>query len=267
MKLFSGKRAVMVCLAVAAVMLLPLTAQAVVTLDMQYSFVSIPTTVVPAGNALIGVNQFKVDVIATGSDFAAASASHDVMFKFTNLGPTQSTISEIYFYDGTLFNNTVPPGGFVAPTLTYSGPGISFGLTEINPGNLPGDNNYFGNIHVPQPALVFAADPGSTAPDNGVNPSGEWVAFSFSLPNTTYADILTALGTANTPNSSGIAAYIDGTLVLGIHGVNFASGDSVSFVNTPNGTVPPPVPVPPTVWLMGSGMVGLALLGWRRRKQ
>jgi len=46
-----------------------------------------------------------------------------------------------------------------------------------------------------------------------------------------------------------------------IQGVVFQYGTSLS--EPPGGLVP----VPPTVWLMGSGLVGLGLMRWRRRQQ
>jgi hypothetical protein len=56
------------------------------------------------------------------------------------------------------------------------------------------------------------------------------------------------------------------------HQPNLEPGDpgwsKLWFVATPDGELPPPsgnVPLPPSVLLMGSGLFGLGLLGWRQR--
>jgi hypothetical protein len=58
-----------------------------------------------------------------------------------------------------------------------------------------------------------------------------------------------------------LSGLADGFDVTTIHGVVFQYGTNLS--EPPGGLVP----VPPTVWLMGSGLVGLGLMRWRRRQQ
>jgi hypothetical protein len=217
----------MVLLAMAAVMLLPLAANAVM-----YGFSNITNN--NAGDAAIGEAQLFVDVTASGTG---------VLFTFGNTGPAASSITDVYFDDGTL----------LALTTIFNGPGVIFSQ-GASPGNLPGGNT------VTPPFVTtagFSADSNPPAQPNGVNP-GESLGIFFTLQGTSDFDsVLAALGLGGAT----------GGLRIGIHVQGFDSGGSESFINNPREGFPNPIPVPPTVWLMGSGLVGLGLLRWRRRQQ
>ena len=143
MKFLPGKRAVLVLLAVAAVLLLmPLAAQATL-----YGFSQITNNGSPAT-----ASQYWVDVTASGAQ---------VKFHFTNSGPISSSITDIYFDDGSLLG--------IASVI--NGPGVDFSQGAC-PGNLPG-----GNLAVPAFATTagFSADSNPPRQPNGVNPGGEYV--------------------------------------------------------------------------------------------
>lgn len=180
-----------------------------------------------SGDALIGETQLFVDVTDNGSD--------QVLFTFTNTGPEASSICDVYFDDGALL-------GIASIDNSSPGdPGVSF--SELaSPGNLPGANEI-------DPAFVttsgFSADSDSPAQPNGVNPD-EYVGILFDLQtDKIFDDVLAQLGT--------------GELRIGIHVQGFDTEGSEGFVN--NDT---PVPIPASVLLLGSGLIGL--VGFRRKK-
>ena len=151
-------------------------------------------------------------------------------FTFYNDSTVQSTITNIYFDDGTLIGATM---GII------NGPGTDFDENDPSPSNLPGGNTIGFDADV-----EFNIGPEPAPPHNGINNigAGEWVTVEFELMGGgTLQDVLDELS--------------DGSLRVGIRIQNFADGSSESGINE--------IPEPATICLFGLG--GLALL--RKRKK
>ncbi|HSV70544.1 MAG TPA: hypothetical protein VLI72_10550 [Methylibium sp.] len=191
-----------------------------------------------------GEAQLRMDVRDTDLD-GALLAPQQALFVFRNAGPGASSITDLYFDDGTLLG--------IAAVRNY-GSGVDFSQ-GASPGNLPG-----GNVLSPrfEATAGFTADSNAPTAPNGANP-GEQVGVLFNLlPGATFFDLTRGLDGVVT-DASGAAA-----LRVGIHVQAFAQGDSASFIAEPVAPLSA-VPLPAPAWLMGAGLWGL-LLGGRRRR-
>lgn len=178
-----------------------------------------------AGDCAIGEAQLTVDVTDAGGG--------EVLFSFSNSGPAASSITDVYFDDGSLLALAVVINDLVMPGIVDFSQGAS-------PGDLPAGNNVDPDFNS---TAGFNADSNPPTQPNGVNP-GELLGIRFTLqPGQTYNDVLAELG--------------DGTLRIGIHVQGYTSGGSESFVNTP-------LPEPALFGLL-SLCVG-ALVGARARR-
>jgi len=210
-------------LALAFMAVLPMEARA-----DSYGFTCITND--SATNAAVG-EQFTVDVTDAGTD--------QVLFTFMNSGPLASSITDVYFDDGTLLS--------IAGLVDADNGGNSgvYFSQEATPHDLPG-----GNSIVPPFVTTDPLSAGSDSPvqPNGVNP-GEWLGVLFDLqPEKGFADVISAidLGISN-PGSPD-------SLRIGIHVQGFADGGSESFVVTP---------APAAVFL---GLLGLGAAGMKLRR-
>jgi hypothetical protein len=171
----------------------------------------------------IGETQLSVNVTDAGGG--------QVLFTFSNSGPDDSSITDVYFDDGSLLS--------IASVINSVG--VSFSQ-YASPPELPAANNASPPFNT---TAGFLADSNPPAQPNGVNPS-ETLGIQFTLYGTqTYADVLSELA--------------DGTLRIGIHVQGYTNGgtESESFVNTP-------LPEPGMLGLIGVGLGALALARLRR---
>src|SRR5262245_39436002 len=175
-----------------------------------------------------------------------------VEFRFFNDVGVASSITDVYFDDGTLLG---------IASISDSGAGVAF-TAPASPANLPGGN---GNPINFQTSQNFSAESDMPVMANGVDSSSEWVSIVFNLINgKTYDDTIDAIQWGlDHPNNS-----TDG-LRIGIHVQAIGlTGGSDSYIN---GDHPPgnddqsvPEPLSLAIWSLGLGCVGL--VGMRRRK-
>ena len=173
------------------------------------------------GNGVNLGGQLSVDVVPNGSG---------VDFKFSNAIGTASSITDIYFDDGTL----------LGISTISSSVGVAF-TDPANPGDLPGGNDAAPDFVT---TADFSADSDAPASANGVNSVTEWVTITFALQGIqTYADTLAALA--------------DGSLRIGLHVQAIgAVGGSDSYINFDE---PGDLPLPDGGSTMA--LLGLSLFG------
>jgi hypothetical protein len=177
---------------------------------------------VDGGIAAVG-NQLTVDISDPGNG--------QVLFTFSNTGPIDSTITEIYFDDGTL----------LGISSLIENLGVDFVAEEGKPSNLPGGNNIDPDFETTQFFLAEAVPPPA---HTGIDP-GESLGIVFDLmPGTTFSEVIAALSLL--PDDS------DEWLRIGLHvtGIGIDGEESASFVNNP-------VPIPGSAILLISGLLAL----------
>jgi hypothetical protein len=195
------------------------------------------------GNVTVGQTQISVQMF----DSVGGNSLTDtgVIFRFLNSGPATSTITQIYFEDGTLLG---------APSFSYPTLGVAY-ETGANPANLPGGNNAAPAFVATQ---IFNSQPTPNV-QSGVDPLESLDVRFALLAGKDTGDTLFEL--------SNLAGFGEapGGLRIGIHVQRLPTGGgSEGFVNNLPIVPDPTVPEPTPVWMLGLGLLGLG--GYKRRQ-
>ena len=209
---------------------------------------------VTSNNAENVASQFSVEVLGgydSGTDTYGGLTDTSVTFQITNNVGIASSISEVYFDDGTLLA-LASVRNSVGGTTDFNDNGTA------KPGNLPGGNNV-------APAFVatqgFSADAQGN-PSKGVDAAIDILEMEFTLQESSTAGVYLTVADV-------LDSLENGDLRIGFHVRAIgAAGGSDSFINipylTPPGEFNPPIiPVPASLPLLLSG---LALLAWMRKR-
>jgi hypothetical protein len=202
------------------------------------------------GNAANIAKQLSVDV----SD--VSGHSDQVLFTFYNKGTITSSITEIYFDDGSL----------LALSNVTNGTGVNF-AQGASPANLPAGNSITPEFVASANFLASSASPQVANGVNNYDGSGtqEYVSILFTLQTgKTFNDVITALSlplprTVQYSKGKEVPGT-DNWLRIGLHVTGLEPTGSESFVNTA-------VPLPGAVLLLGAGMFRLVAYARRRREE
>jgi len=184
------------------------------------------------GNSNVG-SQLSVEVTAVGTD--------KVLFKFMNNVGIASSITDIYFDDGTM-PVLATPMGLVGST------GVSFSQNATPP-NLPGAN---GAVPPFNTTIGLSADSNPPVSANGINAASEWLELTLNLVSgKSFADVIADLNS--------------GDLRIGMHiqSIGTTRG-SDSYVNG-RPSFGPPIPAPAAIAVFGVALAGLGLALRRRQ--
>lgn len=182
-----------------------------------------------ADNCAVGQTQLFVDVLPEGTD--------DVRFTFYNMGDKRSSITGVYFDDGTLLGISQ----VLDEDENGGSDGVDFTSGSASPPNLPGAASVDPAFNTTAGFLADADSP--QRQQNGVNP-GEWLGIVFDLQSQQNFD-------------SVIHDLETGALRIGLHVIGFDNGGSESFINSTA------VPLPPALSFFITGLAGLSVV---RRK-
>jgi hypothetical protein len=202
-----------------------------------------------ATDVATGIAQMWVDVTDGGTTTIDSNTFNVANFTFYNDGPNASSITDLYFDDGSLLNF----GSVI------DGPGTSF-TVGASPGELPGGGGWNWNQ---EGGMHFSVDSDEPPPESGVNPD-EYVTIRFVLQDgLDYSDTIAAIDAS----FANLYQDIPGALRVGIHVQAFDGDGSESFVTAPSRGFIPVVPEPGTMAMWALGLALCGTTGYFRRRQ
>jgi hypothetical protein len=227
------KLTLIVIAALLAVGKIPTPVDAAVTYDFYYmtdrDFIG--------SNAGVAQNQFFVDVEPFGLG--------QVAFTFRNEGPQDSSINEIYFYDGSLFGIAGLWDADDAVGGLFGDSGVNFSQ-GVNPQNLPRIEDLKLTA-----GFVESSSPNPFIEHKGID-YGEWLGIVFDLrPGMTCQNVIDELALGKIV----ISLHVQG---FGYGGSGDLSGGGDTYINNSR-----PIPAPGAILLGG---IGVVLIGWLRRR-
>ena len=163
-----------------------------------------------AANALAGEQQLRIDV--SDASGGMTSNSTQALFKFSNVGLLASSITQIYFDNGSALGSIAS----IFDSDTGTRDNVSFSAATGNL-NLPGGNSLSQNF-----VSNFGLKANTPVSQKGVNAgSSEWVSVLFNLSSgKRLGDVISEIS--------------GGSLRIGMHVQAFGNGGSEAFVNRPN---------------------------------
>jgi hypothetical protein len=186
--------------------------------------------------------QLSVEVTDPGTTVVIDSVEHNqVLFTFSNTGSEASSITDLYFEDGSLL---------LLAAVLDNPPNVDF-QSPPNPGNLPGWETLDPPFDATSDFSVDSNPPQLLA--RGVNP-GESLGLLYTLQSGgNFADVIAALGLGVT-NPDPEAPRDSLRIGLHVQGIGpNDEGDSFILMT----------PIPASVVL---GILGLGVAGWKLRK-
>lgn len=241
MKFLPGKRSVLVLLAVAAVMLLPLAANATLVGVPVSDWGGVTRT---SPGEIFGTPNWNSGLSVFSSVSQFVDNNQTLVYQYSYSfdvpgGPPQKDISHFII---EVSQN--------APADAFWLGGVNTHTTVLTPEQfLPTDT---GNSN---PGLPVAGIFGLKFNFNNVDPA---IATFFSFNAPVWGDFYAKDGTLKP--SGDVYAYNLG------FGQTVFPFDPTQYIITPD-SAGGKVPIPPSALLMGSGLLGLGLVGWRRKKQ
>ena len=189
--------------------------------------------------------QYTVEV----SDGGPIGGHNSALFTIRNSGSIASSITEVYFQDGTLLSFQ----SLTAQTPWNGSTGVVYGPNTTNNQHLPGDPTFTAHTTVQNEGFWNSEDANIPSPFKGINP-GEFLTLRFELtPGNNWIDTVAAMQYSTWPGPG------EGKLRLGLHVQAINNAGSESFVNNHSGGPGggESIPLPAEAAMAGAGLLGL----------